>query len=156
MALYQPSAQDLHFILAAIRMYQNLQLIGEELQQIAKSLLEANQSIAPAWYHQLQITEMTDVVYEMYTGIISAFIQRSPHIAHAVYMRNHEVDTFKWAGNRLLIDAIKANPLHVEDLLSLIFTLQRIGTLADNICIIAQEIVFFVEGKSIRRKESNS
>ena len=44
--------------------------------------------------------------------------------------------------------------MHVHDLLSQIFTLQRIGTLADNICKIPQEIIFFVEEKSIRRKES--
>jgi len=45
--------------------------------------------------------------------------------------------------------------MQVHDVLSLIFILQRIGTLADNICKIPQEIVFFVEGKSIRRKESH-
>lgn len=155
LALYQPGAQDLRFIFSAIRIQQSLLLLSDGLAMISKNILEVNQQTDTALLKDLHLEDMVDTVYEMYTGMISAFIQRSSQIAHGVYLRDDEVDHLKWEGNRLLIDAIKKNPQQVDSLLSLIFTLNRIEKLADHICAIVQEIVFFSEGRSIRRKHTD-
>ena len=149
LALQQPMARDLRFIVGAIKISSDLERVGDHAVNIAQCtlrLLDVPISLAPG----LEIDEMAKRAREMLGDAIDAFIRADGSLGRAVCKRDDEVDALEESTFRVLLTHMMEDP-HIigaaMDLFLVSRNLERVADLATNI---AEDVVFVVEGKTIK------
>jgi phosphate transport system protein len=148
LALHQPMARDLRLVLAALKTADDLERVGDHAVNIAQAArrLLAYRVIAP----EPEVVEMARLAREMLASALEAFVRGDSKAGRAVCARDDEVDRLNQSLFRILITHMAEDP-HVIGAAMQVFlvgrNLERVADLATNI---AENVVFLVEGKSIK------
>jgi phosphate transport system protein len=148
LALQQPMARDLRFIMAAMKIGNDLERVGDHAVNIAETL-EFLLEVAP-FPNLPELEEMARVSTNMLSDALNAFILGDSALAREVLQRDDRVDELHDSNFRILITHMMEDPRKITagmDLLLVSGNLERIADLATNV---AEEVVFFVEGHSIK------
>ena len=150
LALHQPVAIDLRFIIVIMKVNNDLERMGDQAVNIshrAKSLIDG-----PELPISLPIDEMTIAVQRMVSLSLEALVSQDPAIARKVVDMDDIVDDLNAQTYDLIRETIQANPSLVSSAMSMATissNLERIGDLCTNI---AEEVIFMVEGQVIRHQ----
>ncbi|MGQ0561565.1 MAG: phosphate signaling complex protein PhoU [Gemmatimonadota bacterium] len=148
LALQQPMARDLRFIMAAMKIANDLERVGDHAVNIAEEL-EWLLKTAP--FPVLpEVEEMARVANGMLSDALNAFIVADAKLARAVVERDDRVDELHENNFRILLTHMMEDPRKITagmDLLLVSGNIERIADLATNI---AEEVVFLVEGRTIK------
>ncbi|HEY0672250.1 MAG TPA: phosphate signaling complex protein PhoU [Longimicrobiales bacterium] len=148
LALQQPMAKDLRFITAALKIGNDLERVGDHAVNIAEEL-ELMMKAAP--FPMLpELEEMARVANAMLSDALNAFVMADSKLARAVVERDDRVDELHENNFRILLTHMMEDPRKITagmDLLLVSGNIERIADLATNI---AEEVVFFVEGRTIK------
>ena len=148
LALHQPVAGDLRYVVAVMKVNNDLERMGDLAQNIAERA--AYLCRHPALPVELPFGQRTSAVQRMVNDSLDALVNQDTRLARAVGERDDEVDNL----NREMYGALQR--LMQEDTgtieralhtLSAARNLERIADLATNI---AEDVVFMVEGDIIR------
>jgi phosphate transport system protein len=148
LALHQPVAADLRFVVAVLKVNNDLERMGDHAATVASRVkyLSAHTPVQTS----TGVREMAEGVRHMVSACLDSLVNRDTVKAREVIRLDDEVDS----ANRRAFAAIQS--LMIEDpetvrrcvrLLSVIKQLERIGDLATNI---AQDVIFMVEGELVR------
>ena len=147
-ALHQPAAGDLRFIMGAVKTNAELERLADEavnIVQKAEHLLNVPQlkpfSIVP---------EMAAIARGMVRDSLRAFVNRNVDLAREVLLRDDRLDDLKAKMSDVLTAYMSEDPASVPralDLLLISRYLERIGDHATNI---AEVTIFVVEGLDVR------
>jgi phosphate transport system protein len=151
LALQQPMAIDLRFLITALKINNDLERMGDQATNIAQNVLLLHEMRAQGALPDLvDFTAMEQTVLEMVGDTISAFTSGNVELAHGVITRDDEVDEM----NRNIIGKLARHlRTHAQDadmcvaLLLITRNLERIGDLSTNI---AEDVVYYIEGKIIK------
>ncbi len=148
LALQQPMARDLRFIISAIKISSDLERVGDHAVNIAQSaqhLLEQRLlRIDPA------IEDMARRARRMLGDALDAFVRADGVLGREVCRRDDQVDSLHDALFRTLLTHMMADPRMITPSLELLLVgsnLERVADLATNI---AEDAVFLAEGKQIK------
>ena len=150
LALHQPVAIDLRFIIVIMKVNNDLERMGDQAVNIShrvKSLMDG-----PELPISLPIDEMTNAVQEMVSLSLDALVGQDPTIARKVVEMDDIVDDLNAKTYDIVRETIEANPSLVNSAMSMATissNLERIGDLCTNI---AEEVIFMVEGQVIRHQ----
>ena len=150
LALHQPVAIDLRFIIVIMKVNNDLERMGDQAVNIShrvKSLIDG-----PELPISLPIDEMTIAVQKMVSLSLEALVSQDPAIARKVVDMDDIVDDLNAQTYDLIRETIQANPSLVNSAMSMATissNLERIGDLCTNI---AEEVIFMVEGQVIRHQ----
>ena len=148
LALQQPMARDLRFITAAMKISNDLERVGDHAVNIAEALAYLLE-VAP--FPSLpELDEMGRISTSMLSDALNAFILSDNALAREVVDRDDRVDELHESNFRILLTHMMEDQRMITagmDLLLVSGNLERIADLATNI---AEEVVFFVEGHSIK------
>ena len=150
LALHQPVAIDLRFIIVIMKVNNDLERMGDQAVNIShrvKSLMDG-----PELPISLPIDEMTIAVQKMVSLSLEALVSQDPAIARNVVDMDDIVDDLNAQTYDLIRETIQANPSLVNSAMSMATissNLERIGDLCTNI---AEEVIFMVEGQVIRHQ----
>ena len=148
LALQQPMAKDLRFITSATKISNDLERVGDHAVNIAETL-EYLLTAAP--FPALpEIEEMARIAVDMLSDALNAFIQADSTLARQVVLLDDRVDELHDNNFRILLTHMMEDPRKITagmDLLLVSGNIERIADLATNI---AEEVVFFVEGRTIK------
>ncbi len=150
LALYQPVAGDLRFIIAVLKMNNDLERMGDLAANIAKRAIKISKSGQVTLPKDLPI--MTAKVQNMVKHSIDSLVNRDANMAREVCASDDEVDDFRQTLRKQIKEEIKKHPENVEELteLSSVFRhLERLGDMATNV---AEDVIYMVEGEIIRHK----
>jgi phosphate transport system protein len=148
LALHQPMAKDLRHLIGAIKIASDLERVGDHAVNIAQSAerLIAFRPITP----EPEIVEMARQAREMLSDALEAYVRSDTKAARAVCLRDDKVDALNRSMFRILLTHMMEDP-HIigagMELLLVSRNLERIADLATNV---AEDVVFLVEGKSIK------
>lgn len=151
-ALYQPVANDLRFIFSVIKINNNLENIGDNLNAIAEIILKLREPFPKEVLEKVKLFEMMELALNQYSDVINAFIRKENETARELIPNDNEIDEIKHSSVRVLIQMIKDNPQETETYIHLISILNRVEKIGDYAENIAKEIVFSVEGKIYKRE----
>lgn len=151
LALQQPMARDLRFIVGAIKISSDLERVGDHAVNIA----EATQRLIKAGPITLSspmptIAQMAKRSRVMLGDSLRAFVRADGQLGRAVCAADDEVDELHDSVFRVLLTHMMENPATITASLQLMLVsrnLERIGDLATNI---AEDAVFLAEGKQIK------
>lgn len=153
LAMEQPMAIDLRFILSVIRINADLERVGDQAVNIAVRVREmgafANIDLP------VDIPKLASLSSAMVRIALQAFIEADADLAQAVLKMDDEVDEMNDAAFYALSSLIKERPeLTPQSLNALIISrnLERVGDHATNI---AEDVIFWVRGADVRH-HSNS
>jgi phosphate transport system protein len=154
LALHQPVARDLRFVVAVLKMNNDLERIGDFAVNTAeRTLFLAERGPVPV---PKGLTQMASRAAQMVRQSLDALIESDAEGARAVILSDDDVDDQRDRLFGTVLNEIRKDISHLDQwiqILSCIRYLERIADLATNI---AQDVVYLVEGDVIRHRNLNS
>jgi phosphate transport system protein len=154
LAMEQPMAIDLRFILSVIHINADLERVGDQAVNIAVRVREmgafANIDLP------IDIPRMALLASAMVRKALQAFIEADADLAQSVLHLDDQVDEMNDAAFYALSTLIKEKPeLTPQSLNALIISrnLERVGDHATNI---AEDVIFWVRGADVRHNSQNA
>ena len=153
LALYQPVAADLRFVVAALKINNDLERMGDLAKNIAKrvaQLADEGPIDLPA-----EIRTMATLAQEMVKQSLDAVVTGDPALARQVREEDDAVDDARQRVRRMVIRGIKIEPERVECLLRINSVSKHIERIADMATNIAEDVIYMVEGDIVRHRSSD-
>ncbi|MAU92495.1 MAG: phosphate signaling complex protein PhoU [Gammaproteobacteria bacterium TMED182] len=148
LALHQPVALDLRFIVVVMKVNNDLERMGDQAVNIAKRVTSLMKEESHTF--ELPLGAMTDTVQDMVALSLEALVNQDPDLARRVVQIDDLLDDLNARNYQALRAGVEETPALVSQAMSLATissNLERIGDLCTNI---AEEVIFMVEGKVIR------
>ena len=152
LALFNPVAVDLRFILASLKINTNLELMGDYAENIAKFLIKSDKAPGKDLLSRYKIDEMFDISTEMLDHALDALIYEDAKVARRVFGQDDELDKLYDKGWQLNIDLIREMPEQAENFLFIFSIISRLERFGDHTKNIAEEIIFYLEAKVLKHK----
>jgi phosphate transport system protein len=154
LAMQQPMAVDLRFILAVIKINADLERVGDQAVNIAQRVL--NMIELPAAELPVDIPAMAARVRTMVRDALRSFIEANADLAKHVLEADDEIDRMNHEAFAALSRHVQANPggaVQAIDALSIARNLERVADHATNI---AEDVIFWVRGADVRHGAGQS
>jgi len=148
LATRQPIANDLRFITSAMKINGDLERIGDLSVNIAERTLELIKQ--PILKPLLDIPRMAQYAQKMVKDSLDAFVNREPNLARDVCRRDDEVDMLNDQIFRELLTYMIEDPKAITRSVDLILVARHLERIADHATNIGEDVVFMVEGKTIK------
>ena len=148
LALQQPMARDLRMLTSALKIANDLERVGDHAVNIAQSAERLNQArpIAP----EPEIVDMARLAREMLSDALEAFIRGDAAAGREVCLRDDKVDALHRSVFRILLTHMMEDPHTIGAGMELFLVSRNLERVADLATNIAEDVVFLVEGRSIK------
>lgn len=150
LALHQPVATDLRFIIAVLKINNDLERIGDLAVNIAERARYL--TTQPEVKIRLDFEAMAEKVQIMLKKSLDALVNRDSKLAHQVTLADDEVDAMNRDMYKRITQAVcdsQDNPDTLIHRLSISRHLERIADQATNI---AEDVIYMIEGQIVRHK----
>lgn len=148
LALQQPMAADLRFLVTALKVNNDLERMGDQAVNIAELVLRMNEHKQDSGL--VDFTEMEKAVSEMVDGCLEAFLDGNVQIALAVRTRDDEVDELNSNIIAFLAEHMRNHPEDADRCISLLLVSRNLERIADLSTNIAEDVVYYVDGQIIK------
>ena len=148
LALQQPMARDLRMLTSALKIANDLERVGDHAVNIAQSAERLTQArpIAP----EPEIVEMARLARDMLSDALEAFIRGDAAAGREVCLRDDKVDALHRSVFRILLTHMMEDPHMIGAGMELFLVSRNLERVADLATNIGEDVVFLVEGKSIK------
>ena len=154
LALQQPMARDLRFIVGAIKVTSDLERIGDHavnIAQTAQRLVALRSAITP----DPEIEDMARRSRAMLSDAIDAFLRADGALGRDVCARDDGVDALHESVFRILLTHMMADPRTINPSLEYLLVSRNLERVADLATNIGEDAVFLAEGKNIKHGGGN-
>jgi phosphate transport system protein len=150
MALQQPMASDLRFLVAAIKINSDLERIADQTVSIA---LRAQSLITqPELKPLIDIPRMAQLSQDMVRQSLDAFVRRDAELARSVIDADDAVDSLRDQVFRELLTCMMADTATIPRALALILISRNLERIADHATNIAEDVIYIVRGEDVRER----
>lgn len=148
LALHQPMASNLRFIIAALKINSNLERMHDLSVVIAHSAL----SLAdfPAIDPTVDVPLIAGLVQVMVRKSLDAFVTSDVELARTVLFSDDAVDALRTTSDHSLLSFMKKDARNISPALQLLSVTRALERLADHSTNIAEDVLFFVSGVDVR------
>jgi phosphate transport system protein len=148
LAMQQPMAVDLRFILAVIKINADLERVGDQAVNIAERVMDM--SSYPAADLPVDIPRMASTTAGMVKRALEAFIQGDADLARAVLEMDDVVDRMNRDAFVTLSKLMKSSPEQAGPALDALLIARNLERVADHATNIAEDVIFWVRGADVR------
>jgi phosphate transport system protein len=148
LALYQPVAGDLRYIIVVLKMNNDLERIGDLAVNIAHRALSLMKLPKPAAL--FDFSEMAKKVEEMLKQALESLVNFDASLAESVCRSDDAVDELNRQMHNRIRSEIRANIDDVESLTYYMSVSRNLERIADHTTNIAEDVVYLIEGHIIR------
>lgn len=153
-ALFNPVAVDLRFVISIFKINNNLERIGDFAESIAGFIIYHQSSTIDAQLMaDLKLKEMMKDALIMLSTARTALAKEDSKIASSVLSMDDKIDQINFRAVKILSDYIIAHPESTEEMLHLHAVIRRIERIGDRSANIAEDVVFYVDAKELRHLE---
>jgi phosphate transport system protein len=148
LALYQPVATDLRYVIAVLKINNDLERIAD----LAVNIAERATSLACAERIEYPdaLTTMLDKTHAMLRKSLKSLIDMDVELAQAVIDADDEVDDLNRAMFKLVIGKIRETPDNADCLIMLLSISRHLERIADQVTNIAEDVIYMVQGEIVR------
>ena len=150
LALHQPVAADLRYVIASLKINNDLERIGDLAVNIAKRTIriqEKNKNIIP--YDLSDILQLTAISVKK---SIDSLINSDSKLARQVCADDDAVDEIHRNTITIMKDKIKENPEQIDYYISVLNVSRNLERIADHATNIAEDVIYHVEGLIVRHR----
>ena len=152
LALYQPVAVDLRFLIATIKINSELERIADEATNIAhrlKKIIACHNGCKIRYDYGDQVRR----VQTMLNKGLDAMINLDVDTAFKVLLLDDEVDSIHHEMYEKVHKDMLASPANVEYLMNKFLISRHLERIGDHATNIAEEVIYLVEGEIIRHRD---
>lgn len=150
LALQQPVAVDLRFILAAQKINNDLERIGDHAVNISESVL--NLLKTPLQEPLYEIPKMCEIAQSMLRNALDGFIHQDPHLGKTVLEQDDIIDELNRKMSAEVIELMKSDKKSIDGGLELIRISRNLERVADLATNIAEEVIFITQAKIVKHR----
>jgi phosphate transport system protein len=150
LALYQPAAIDLRYVVGILKMNNDLERMGD----LAVNIAERAAYLADRKETELflDFTKMSEKVIAMVKKSLDSLIKMDARMAQEVCAADDEVDAINREILLHIQDYIEQNPHEVKPLIHLLLVSRHLERIADQATNIAEDVVYMIDGTIIRHR----
>lgn len=157
-ALRQPVAGDLRFLVMSTKISSELERIADQAVNICQNVHFLLQ--APPLKPLIDLPIMADIAKSMVRDGLEAFVRKDAALAEQVLLRDDKVDAFKDQIFRELLTYMMSDPSTIQRALALILISRNLEKIGDQATNIAEDVIYLVRGDDVRhhheqKKRSN-
>ena len=150
LALHQPVATDLRFIVAVLKINNDLERIGDLAVNIAeRSLFLASHSLPNV---DFDFVEMANKAQAMLTKSLDALVNFSTDLASQVRTSDDEIDALNRQMYIQVQKAVRTNPEDISALTHMLSTSRHLERVADLATNIAEDVIYMIQGRIVRHQ----
>jgi len=152
LAMEQPMAVDLRFILSVIKINADLERVGDS----AKSISDRVRHIESMAVVELpvDIPRMAALASEMVRKSLQSFIEGDSELARTVLTMDDAVDTMNRAAYKALTKVMEEQSHIAPQALNALMVSRTLERVADHATNIAEDVIFWVQGADVRHHKS--
>ncbi|HEY5310938.1 MAG TPA: phosphate signaling complex protein PhoU [Pirellulales bacterium] len=150
LALYQPVAMDLRFVVAVLKINNDLERIGDLAKNIAKRavyLSRAREVGVPSDFR-----DMARIAQHMVKQSLDALVTSNSNLARQVRSDDDKVDAIRDRIGEAMSARIQEHPEQIDVLMKLFSVARHLERLADMATHIAEEVIYMVDGAIVRHR----
>jgi phosphate transport system protein len=151
LALQQPMAIDLRFLITALKINNDLERMGDQAVNVAENVLMLKSSDGQKKMNTFEdFRKMEEVVLQMVQETFDAFTSGNADLARTVIERDDVVDNLNKMIIGKLVSHLRTNAADADACVAFLLitrNLERIGDLCTNI---AEDVIYYVEGKIVK------
>lgn len=152
LALYNPVAIDLRFIMAVRKINFDLERIADHAYSISKYVVDLDEPIEPHLFEKLQFEKMYSTISAMFDHITKAYEEKDVKAARKVFKKDKVLDQINKESFSIIEEAIRKDNKVIRQsliLFSVVKKLERVGDLMKNI---AEEVIFYIDAEVLKHK----
>lgn len=151
LALHQPVAADLRFVVAVIKMNSDLERIGDLAVNIAEQAIplasRPERNDIP-----FDLPGMSEKVQSMLRRALDSLVNLNAKLALQVCAADDEVDAIHRGMYGKVQDAIRKRPEHLEQFIHFLAVSRHLERIADHATNIAEDVIYMTEGQIVRHR----
>ena len=148
LAMQQPMAVDLRFILAVLKINADLERVGDQAVNIAVRVLDLiSEAEIPL---PVDIPRMADSVSTMVQRALESFLDGRAEVAEAVLQMDGIIDRMKDEAFVVLVRKMRDEPQCTRQALDVLLISRALERIADHATNIAEDVIFWVRGADVR------
>jgi phosphate transport system protein len=148
MALYQPVAVDLRFLVAVIKINNDLERIGDQAVNIAERIQSLAKSKTKGFVFDYSI--MAEKVQSMLKMSLDSLVYMDIGRAFRVLTMDDEVDNIQGEAYSQIKRAMREDPENMTYLINLFLISRHLERIADHTTNISEEVIYLIEGEIVR------
>lgn len=150
LALYQPVAVDLRYVIAVLKINNDLERIGDLAVNIAE------QSTYMGKQRNIEIPfdfdTMSELTLAMLKKSLDSLVQFDTSLAHQTCLDDEEVDSINRDMYGKVYAGIQKDPEHVECFIRYLSISRHLERIADYATNIAEDVIYMIDGTIVRHK----
>jgi phosphate transport system protein len=152
LAMEQPMAIDLRFILSVIKINADLERVGDSAKAISDRVRNMEQMASADL--PVDIPRMATLSAEMVRKSLQSFIEGDADMARAVLAMDDAVDAMNKAAYKALTKVMEEESYLAPQALNALMISRALERVADHATNIAEDVIFWVEGDDVRHHKS--
>jgi len=150
LALYQPVATDLRFIIAVLKINNDLERVGDLAVNVAERA--AFLATQPPVDISFDFQCMASKAQEMLKRSLDALVGFNAEMADEVCVSDDEIDAMNRQVYLMVEEAIHAHPHQTESLIHTLSVSRHLERIADHATNIAEDVIYMINGSIVRHK----
>jgi phosphate transport system protein len=147
-ALRQPEASDLRFLITGSRIANDLERIGDMAEDIAKRTLDLAGQPFPK--PLIDIPKMAKLAQDAVAVVLDAFIKRDSARAKSVWEKEKEIDKLRDQVHNELVEIMSKDATLVSPSIPLLLISRHLERIVDHATNIAEDVVYMVEARVVK------
>ena len=152
LAMEQPTAIDLRFILSVIKINADLERVGDSAKSISDRVRNMEQMAVAEL--PVDIPRMASLAAEMVRKSLQSFIEADAEVARSVLTMDDAVDTMNRAAYKSLTKVMEEQSHIAPQALNALMICRALERVADHATNIAEDVIFWVQGADVRHSKS--
>jgi phosphate transport system protein len=148
LALHQPVANDLRFIVAALKINNDLERIGDLAVNIAERTIFLSTLSMPQT--SFDFPGMAEKAQAMVQNSLDAMLNQDLELAESVRASDDEVDEINRAMYEQIKEGIRKEPDRINALIHLLSISRHLERMADHATNIAEDVIYMIKGEIVR------
>jgi phosphate transport system protein len=148
LAMQQPMAVDLRFILAVTKINSDLERVGDQAVNIAERVMDLVE--LPKADLPVDIARMAAAASAMVRRALESFIEGKAELAQAVLEMDNVVDRMRDDAFINLVKTMNERPYVTRQALDALLVARNLERVADHATNIAEDVIFWVRGADVR------
>jgi phosphate transport system protein len=153
LALHQPVAIDLRFIVAVLKINSDLERVGDLAVNLAERTLFLSDQ--PKVNISLELLDMARHARQMLKKSLDSLVNLDASLAQEVCASDDVIDNMNRQMYYKVQDAILKHPEHIPSLIHLLSASRHLERIGDHATNIAEDVIYMIEGRIVRHKIEN-
>jgi len=154
LALHQPVAFDLRFMVATLKINNDLERIGDLCVNIGEQVRMLSEE-SPAIERPVDLHEMGRTVRQMLKTALDALVNVDPQLARNVIDRDKQVDQMHRTTYVRVEELIRENPHQINQMIHLLSISRQFERMGDHCVNIAEDVLYMARGDIARHRRDD-